>query len=67
DVHVYVNVRPHQIFDRRGDQYVKVTIEVPKNLNSKQKEILKQFEGATTDKNYAKRKGFFDVIKKLFD
>lgn len=126
DVHVYVNVRPHQIFDRRGDdvwcelpitfaqaamgaevvvptidgkvsynvhegtqpgdvfklkgkgiphingrgrgdQYVKVTIEVPKNLNSKQKDILKQFEGATTDKNYAKRKGFFDVIKKLFD
>ena len=126
DVHVYVNVRPHQIFDRRGDdvwceplitfaqadmaaevvvptidgkvsynvhegtqpgdvfklkgkgiphingrgrgdQYVKVTIEVPKNLNSKQKDILKQFEAATTDKNYAKRKGFFDVIKKLFD
>lgn len=126
DLHVHINVRPHQLFERRGDdvwceipitfaqaamgaevtvptidgkvkysvhdgtqpgdifklkgkgiphingkgrgdQYVKVTVEVPRNLNSKQKEILKSFESATSDKNYAKRKGFFDTLKSLFD
>ncbi len=125
DVHVYVDVRPHPIFERRGDdvwcelpltftqaslgaevvvptidgkvsyavhdgtqpgdvfklkgkgiphingrgrgdQYVKVTVEVPKNLNSKQKELLRQFEEASTEKNYSKRKGFGDILKKIF-
>lgn len=50
-----------------GDQFVKVTIEVPKNLTKKQKEILQEFEQNQTDKNYQKRKGFFDKIKDLFE
>lgn len=58
---------PHISGKGRGDQYVKVTIEVPKNLSSKQKSILKDFDSSTSDKNYAKRKSFFDVIKKIFD
>ncbi|MBQ1970457.1 MAG: molecular chaperone DnaJ, partial [Paludibacteraceae bacterium] len=126
DLHVYINVRPHPIFERRGndvwcelpltftqaalgaevvvptidgkvsysvhdgtqpgdifklkgkgipfingrgrgDQYVKVTIEVPKNLSSKQKEVLKDFEKTTSDKNYSKRKSFIDILKRIFD
>ena len=126
DLHVYVNVRPHPVFERRGDdvwcevpitftqaalgadvvvptldgkvsytvregtqpgdvfrlkgkgiqrlggrgrgdQYVRVTVEVPKNLNGKQKELIKQLDGATGDKNYAKRRNFFDKIKKMFN
>lgn len=51
----------------RGDQYVRITVEVPKNLNSKQKEIIKQFESATGDKNYAQRRNFFDKFKKMFN
>ena len=51
----------------RGDQYVRVTVEVPKNLNGKQKELIKQLDGATGDKNYAKRRNFFDKIKKMFN
>ncbi len=47
----------------RGDQYVKVVVEVPKNLTNKQKDALKNFENLTTDKNYEKRKGFFDKIR----
>jgi len=47
----------------RGDQYVKVTIEVPQNLNNKQKQALKDFEALANDKNYEKRKGFFDKLK----
>ena len=126
DLHVYVNVRPHPIFDRRGDdvwcelpvtfsqaalgaevtvptldgkvsypihegtqpgdvfklkgqgvqhlggrgrgdQYVRVAIEVPKNLSAKQKELLKKFEEAVGEKNYQKRKGFFDKLKGMFE
>lgn len=125
DLHVYVNVRPHAIFERRGDdvwcelpltftqaalgaevvvptldgkvsysvhegtqpndifklkgkgiahlngrgrgdQYVKVTIEVPKNLSSKQRELIKELDESSSDKNYAKRKGFKDILKKMF-
>ena len=47
----------------RGDQFVKMTIEVPKNLTKEQKDILQQFESTTNDKNYQKRKSF---LEKLF-
>ncbi len=126
DLHVYVKVRPHPIFERRGDdvwceipitfaqaalgaeitvptlygkvsyslhegtqpgdvfklkgkgiqrlggrgigdQYVRVIIEVPKNLTQKQKDIIRQFEGETGDKNYGKRRSFFEKLKTFFD
>ena len=47
----------------RGDQYVRVTIEVPRKLNNKQKEALKNFESQLSDANYEKRKGFFQKLK----
>lgn len=50
----------------RGDQYVRVVIEVPKNLNGKQKDLIRQFDAALSDKNYQKRKGFMDKIKDIF-
>ena len=48
----------------RGDQYVRITIEVPRNLTSKQKEILRQFDEVSGSTNYQKRASFFDKIKK---
>ncbi len=51
----------------RGDQFVKVVIEVPKHLSAKQKALLKEFDGTVTEKNYGKRKGFFDKIKTMFN
>lgn len=51
----------------RGHQYVKITIEVPKNLSKKQKDIIRDFESSLSDSNYAKRKTFFDKIKELFN
>ncbi len=125
DLHVYINVRPHPIFERRGfdvwceipitfvqaalgdeitvptldgkvsynihegtqpgdifklrgkgiehlgsrgrgDQFVKVSIEVPKNLSHKQKDLLRDFENEANDTNYQKRKGFFDKLKNMF-
>ncbi len=50
----------------RGDQYVVVEVEIPKNLSSKQKEILKEFDAQTETKNYKKQKSFFDKMKDLF-
>ena len=126
DLHVYVNVQPHQVFERRGDdvwcnlpltfaqaalgaevtvptldgkvsyqvhegtqpgdvfklkgkgiqrlngrgrgdQYVRVTVEVPKNLNNKQKSLIKEFENVTNEKNYAQRNSFFEKLKKMFN
>ncbi len=126
DLHVYVNVRPHPVFERRGDdvwcnipltfaqaalgadievptlygkepykihegtqpgdvfklkgkgisrldgrgkgdQYIRITVEVPKNLSTKQKDIIRQLDDATNEKNYAQRKNFFDKIKKMFN
>ncbi len=50
----------------RGDQYVQVTVEVPKNLNKRQKEILAELDNNTDDKNYQKRKSFFSKLKDMF-
>ena len=50
----------------RGDQYVRVVVEVPKNLSQKQKDVLKEFEDTSEEKNYTKRKTFFDKIKAMF-
>jgi molecular chaperone DnaJ len=50
----------------RGDQYVRMTVEVPKNLSAKQKEILNEFDQVAEEKNYQKRKSFFDKIKDMF-
>ena len=48
----------------RGDIYVTVTVEVPKGLNSKQKELLKQFDEAMGNKNTPKKQSFFSKFKK---
>ena len=50
----------------RGDQYVKVFVEIPKNLSKKQKDLLSQFGDSLADDNYEKRKSFFDKIKDTF-
>ena len=48
----------------RGDQYVTVTIETPRNLNKEQKEALKRFAEAMGEENYEERKGLFGKGKK---
>ena len=49
----------------RGDQYVSVTVEVPKNLSKKQKEVLRELDKTLSDASYEKRKSFFDRLKDL--
>lgn len=47
----------------RGDLFVKIKVEVPRNLTSRQKEILKEFD---EDKNYKQRKSFMEKAKEFF-
>ena len=46
-----------------GDQYVTVTVEVPKNLSTKQKELLREFD---KDCDYVKKNSFAEKMKKIF-
>lgn len=51
----------------RGDQYVEITIEVPKGLTKDQKEALNRFDELLNDgKQYEKRSGFFKKLKDMF-
>ncbi len=47
----------------RGDQYVTVYIETPRNLNREQKEALKKFSESLGEKNYEAHKSFFGKFK----
>lgn len=51
----------------RGDQYVHINVEIPKNLNKKQKDLLREFDSSMTDSNYNNRTSFFEKIKKAFE
>ena len=45
---------------------VKITIETPKKLTDKQKELLQKFEESLNDKNYEQKSGFMKKVKKFF-
>lgn len=48
---------------RKGDLTFTVTVEVPRNLNAEQKDLLSKFAASCGESNNAKKSGFF---KKLF-
>jgi len=50
----------------KGDLLVRVNIEIPVKLSSKQKQLLKEFEKNSSTSNYPKQKSFFDKIKSFF-
>ena len=50
----------------RGDQFVKVKIEIPHNLTSEQKDILRRFDDSAEEAQYKEKKGFFEKMKDLF-
>lgn len=51
---------------RRGDLVFRVIVEVPKNLNKHQKELLKAFADSCGEKNNVQKKGFFDKLSDMF-
>jgi molecular chaperone DnaJ len=50
-----------------GDMYVQVVVETPQNLTKRQRELLEEFEQASTRENSPTSGGFFDKLKSLFD
>lgn len=54
---------PHLRGNGRGDQYVKVEIDVPKKLNDKQKELLREYAEISGDESCENRKSFFNKMK----
>ena len=51
---------------RKGDLYVTVNLEVPTNLNSKQKKAIKAMAEEVDTECYNKKKGFLDSLKEFF-
>jgi molecular chaperone DnaJ len=49
----------------RGDQYVKINVEIPKNLSEKQKDILRQFADTVEAAKYNQRKSFKEKMKEF--
>ncbi|MBE6732727.1 MAG: molecular chaperone DnaJ [Ruminococcaceae bacterium] len=53
-------------YSGKGDQYVRIIVEVPKDLSKAQKEKLREFDELSNDKNYKKQKSFMDKVKDFF-
>lgn len=51
----------------KGDMYIQVEVETPKNLTRKQKDILKEFEDASSDATNPESSGFFARVKEFFE
>ena len=56
----------HLRSNAKGDQFIKVNVEVPKKLTAKQKELLRQFADISGEDAFEQRKNFFDKMKDLF-
>ena len=52
--------------NKKGDLYVKVTLEVPTKLNSKQKKAIAAMGKSVTSECYHKKSSFLDSIKEFF-
>ncbi len=50
---------------RTGDELVQIVIEVPKKLNDRQKQLLREFSDSEDARIQQERKGFFDKLKDL--
>jgi molecular chaperone DnaJ len=50
----------------RGDQLVRVTVEVPRKLNARQRELLEEFARCSGEEVNPLSKGFFDKVKEMF-
>lgn len=49
-----------------GDLYVQLDVETPQNLSRRQRELLEEFEKASTKDNSPTSGGFFDKLKGMF-
>ncbi len=50
-----------------GDMYIQVEVETPKNLSRRQREILREFEEASSKDTNPESAGFFARVKEFFE
>ncbi len=58
---------PHLNGYGRGDQLVRIHIEVPKRLSSEQEELLRKFAKTEEKRVSSRRKSLFDKVKEYFE
>lgn len=52
---------------QHGDLYIQVNVETPMNLTKKQKKLLEEFQGESTDKTSPESEGFFSRVKEFLN
>jgi molecular chaperone DnaJ len=57
---------PHLNGYQRGDQHVRVTVEVPTSMTRKQRELLEQFAALAGEETHPQAKSFFDKVREMF-
>jgi predicted glycosyltransferase len=50
-----------------GDLYIQVVVETPQNLTRRQRELLMEFERASSDETHPESSGFFSRVREFFD
>jgi molecular chaperone DnaJ len=53
--------------NQAGDMYIQVSVETPRNLSRRQKELLREFEEASSNDNNPDSAGFFSRVKAFWD
>lgn len=48
----------------RGEEFVRIVVDIPKNLTDEQRAVLMQFDASYTPPKHAGKEGFFDKFKK---
>lgn len=52
---------------QKGDLFIQVSVEIPVHLSRKQKQLLRDFDELSSDKNSPQSSGFFARVKEFFD
>ncbi|AQT70251.1 Heat shock protein J [Anaerohalosphaera lusitana] len=52
--------------NRKGDELVKVAVEIPRNLTNEQEKLLREFAESENNDVLPESRGFFDKLKKYF-
>ncbi|MBU3730185.1 MAG: molecular chaperone DnaJ [Beijerinckiaceae bacterium] len=50
----------------RGDLYIQVVVETPRNLNARQRELLREFLAESSDDTQPESEGFFGKVRDFF-
>ena len=57
---------PHLNGQHRGDQHVRVTVEVPEKMNKRQRDLLEEFAKLSGEDSLPQQKGFWSKVREIF-